>query len=356
MIGSAARVAVTITSASRTASSARAPPPRRPAMPARASRLQTTTRSKSRTARIASRCDAPWMPAPRIASIFASSRASSRVATPETAAVRIAVIAPAFMTARGLAGLAVEERDEPLMRVEARARCSPGRSQPPSARRAAPSPPRCAGIRPIRLGSSGRPHDETQRVVHLAARERRERVGHHVDALAIGSSRLTSCCRGCAPRHGKKPSDLVSFGSGVRSQAARGEHGVEVRGRASGRRRLRHPGAEHPGEGERRHVDTARARPPRRAARARRRRASSRAARTARDAGSSATRPGTPRRAGTCRSASRRRAARTARTRCRARRRAGSRRSSSPRSSSEYEFWTSAGAPGRSASRMPSAS
>ena len=40
------------------------------------------------------------MPAPRIASLRASSRASARVATPETAAVRTAVIAPAFMIAR----------------------------------------------------------------------------------------------------------------------------------------------------------------------------------------------------------------------------------------------------------------
>jgi hypothetical protein len=38
---------------------------------------------------------------PRIASVFASSRASTRVASPETAAVRIAVIPPAFMIALG---------------------------------------------------------------------------------------------------------------------------------------------------------------------------------------------------------------------------------------------------------------
>ena len=54
-------------------------------------RLKTTTRSKSRTARIASRCERAWIPAPRIASVRASARASRRVATPETAAVRTAV-------------------------------------------------------------------------------------------------------------------------------------------------------------------------------------------------------------------------------------------------------------------------
>ena len=53
----------------------------------------------SRTSGIASRCDFACTPAPRIASVCASSRASSFVATAETAAVRMAVIAEAFMTA-----------------------------------------------------------------------------------------------------------------------------------------------------------------------------------------------------------------------------------------------------------------
>src|SRR5436309_2154131 len=35
---------------------------------------------------MASRCERAWIPAPMIASVFAPSRASSRVATPETAA------------------------------------------------------------------------------------------------------------------------------------------------------------------------------------------------------------------------------------------------------------------------------
>ena len=89
-------------------------------------RLQTTTRSKSRTARIASRCALPWMPAPRIASVRASSRASSRVATPETAAVRTAVIAARVQERARLAGLAVEERDEALVEVEPARRVARG--------------------------------------------------------------------------------------------------------------------------------------------------------------------------------------------------------------------------------------
>ena len=63
-------------------------------------RLQARTSSNGSTARIASRCERPWVPEPRIASVRLSGRASSRVATAVTAAVRMAVIAPALTSAR----------------------------------------------------------------------------------------------------------------------------------------------------------------------------------------------------------------------------------------------------------------
>ena len=57
-------------------------------------------RSNGRASSIAAMCGCAWWPEPTIASSVASSRASSLVATPETAAVRIAVIADAFISAR----------------------------------------------------------------------------------------------------------------------------------------------------------------------------------------------------------------------------------------------------------------
>ena len=75
--------------------------------------------SNGRAWSIAVRCGPAWWPAPTIARTRASSRASARVATPDTAAVRIAVIGLAFMVASTCAGLAVEERDRALVRVEA---------------------------------------------------------------------------------------------------------------------------------------------------------------------------------------------------------------------------------------------
>jgi len=102
--GSTELVAVTTTSASRTASSA-LPTASTPDSAASASACVAVGEkiriwSKSRTSRIASRCVRACTPAPRMPSSRASSRASSRVATADTAAVRIAVIAEAFMIAR----------------------------------------------------------------------------------------------------------------------------------------------------------------------------------------------------------------------------------------------------------------
>ena len=52
------------------------------------------------TVRIASSCERAWTPPPRIATTLAPGRASARVATADTAAVRISVIADAFRSAR----------------------------------------------------------------------------------------------------------------------------------------------------------------------------------------------------------------------------------------------------------------
>ena len=78
------------TSAPRTASSALPP----------VLRLHMRISGESSTARIAAACDFPWTPVPRIATVRAPGRASARVATAETAAVRIAVIGEAFSSAR----------------------------------------------------------------------------------------------------------------------------------------------------------------------------------------------------------------------------------------------------------------
>lgn len=62
-------------------------------------RPKTRARRMGRATRIASKCVRAWTPVPMTARSAASSRASRRVATPETAAVRIAVMELASMTA-----------------------------------------------------------------------------------------------------------------------------------------------------------------------------------------------------------------------------------------------------------------
>ena len=63
--------------------------------------LETTTSSSiGRTARIASRCELACTPAPKITSRWASGAARNRVASAETAAVRIAVSDDPSITAR----------------------------------------------------------------------------------------------------------------------------------------------------------------------------------------------------------------------------------------------------------------
>ena len=119
-IGSREDVAVTTTSAPSSASSAR-----RRLLDAfqlrRLARASGSRRGRARTgARRASPRDATraCTPAPRIASVRDSGRASSRVATADTAAVRTAVIAEGVDERARLARHAVEEGDEALVAVE----------------------------------------------------------------------------------------------------------------------------------------------------------------------------------------------------------------------------------------------
>ena len=69
-------------------------------------------------------------------------RASARVATAETAAVRISVIARRVQDRAQLAGLAVVEQDGALVRVEPAGRVARARSRSPSATTPSRSPPR----------------------------------------------------------------------------------------------------------------------------------------------------------------------------------------------------------------------
>ena len=94
---------------------ARAPP--RASPPSRPRSTCGSPRSGS-TARIASTCERACTPAPRIATPARPGRASARVATAETAAVRIAVIARGVQQRAQLAGLAVVEEHRALVRVE----------------------------------------------------------------------------------------------------------------------------------------------------------------------------------------------------------------------------------------------
>ena len=111
-IGSRAVVQVQTTSAPRSASSA-VPPSRR---------LQVRISASPRTALIASACERAWTPAPRMATIRAPPGASARVATAETAAVRISVIARGVQDRAQLARLAVVQQDSALVGVEAAGR------------------------------------------------------------------------------------------------------------------------------------------------------------------------------------------------------------------------------------------
>ena len=117
--GSREFVAVTMMSAPRTASSTL---PSRPPQ-------HRGCRGSVRTSGIALGATFACTPAPRIASTEASSRARSFVATAETAAVRIAVIADGVHHRQRLAGLAAVQDHGAEMRVEVRAADFPEKTQ-----------------------------------------------------------------------------------------------------------------------------------------------------------------------------------------------------------------------------------
>ena len=110
---------------------------------------------RSRTARIASRCETRLR-------ARAEDRERARRSRARAAASRrrrrrrcgSAVIAARVHERARLAGVAVEERHEALVRVEP-ARAVAGHDRQRLQRPHGASPPRCAGIRPIRLGSFG---------------------------------------------------------------------------------------------------------------------------------------------------------------------------------------------------------
>ncbi len=81
--------------------------------------LTTVTCCTGRTARIAATWDVACTPAPKITSDDASSRASIRVANPDTAAVRSAVNAAPSMSASGASELAAEEDVRSVYRRQA---------------------------------------------------------------------------------------------------------------------------------------------------------------------------------------------------------------------------------------------
>ena len=121
--GSAELVAVTTIPAPATASAAEAQAVTGTAVRSRmssanrralsGSRPVTRTRSSGRTAAIASRCDRACTPVPMMASSAASARASSSVATADTAAVRISVTADALSSASGSPVCALDSSTTP---------------------------------------------------------------------------------------------------------------------------------------------------------------------------------------------------------------------------------------------------
>ena len=77
------------------------------------SRPATRMPVSGRTAAMASRCARAWTPVPMMASSVASARASSSVATADTAAVRISVTAEALSMASGSPVCALDSSTTP---------------------------------------------------------------------------------------------------------------------------------------------------------------------------------------------------------------------------------------------------
>ena len=224
-----------------------------------------------------------------------------------------------------LPGRAVVQRHRALVRVEPARRVVRHRRPRSSARTAAARRRGRSGIIPSRCVLAGRPDHRAQRQVHLAARERGERLLHRRDAARHVEEPLDVASERSSDRHAKiEPTSSRS--SGVSSSASASRTGSRCAGRRGPTTTEATPGC----------ARSQREREPGRADAALGRVALERVEPvvdalavevrgTARAASSSASPPAAPRRAGTCRSASRRRAGRTPGRRARARRRAGSR-------------------------------
>ena len=198
-IGSRAEVAVTTTSASRSASSALAAASTgngasdsaTSASTASGVRLHTRARSNRPSAAIASRCERACTPAPRIASSFASGLARARVATAETAAVRMAVTAEPSSTARSWP-VSPSKSSTPPWWASRPFAGFPGKMQTAFRPYEVPGSERCAGIRPNRLSSSGGRMAQRSGC-HIRPRAKSESVSCMSSMQSpIGSSRRTS--------------------------------------------------------------------------------------------------------------------------------------------------------------------
>ena len=164
---------------------------------------------------------------------------------------------PAFMIARGSPVSPSNSETKPWCESRPRA-LFPGKIVSVFSDQSCASPPRCAGISPMQARLVLGAYDEAQRVVHLAARERRERSGHQVDAL----------------RHRQEAADVVLvedphvlivknppiFERRRRepgAACARSSTGSSARRRFGPADRAVTPAGEHPREGERGHRDAA---------------------------------------------------------------------------------------------------
>ncbi len=149
--------------------------------------LQARTRPMDRTARMASRWDRAWVPEPMMARSVASGRASRRVASPLTAAVRMAVMAMASISATGLPCSGFEQEHEALVRLVAGAVVArEDRDDLDPERRRIAEGGRHAGQDGGYRRLERHQHHRAQRVGGVAARKAGERLIHEVDASVHG--------------------------------------------------------------------------------------------------------------------------------------------------------------------------
>ena len=145
--------------------------------------LQARTRPIDRTARMASRWDRACVPEPMMARSVASARASRRVASPLTAAVRMAVMAMASISATGLPCSGSNRSTKPWCDSIAGAVVAreDGDDLDPQCRRI-PERGRHAGQDRGHRGLEWHQQHRAQRVGGVAARQAGERLVHEVDA------------------------------------------------------------------------------------------------------------------------------------------------------------------------------